>query len=233
VMMFAPLTVGIATPEQMAGVKPKFQYFKEHPIYWLEWPSFMFPFAEAAWNAGLREFIGQIVFETGSRVYPRLDVRTTKSIAPFKTKIPPQYAYRIPGVSDEFWPIKEDNPGGAENYGWGATLPTLVIRNVIGFRELADPAAHAFILAPALPSQLAQPGKNYGITNLQFQGIRLDVNYQFLNGRNLEIAVTPRGSSGRSIRISDADGHQLIAGPTGTPLKFEGVNGMVYHVALN
>ena len=52
VMMLTPLTVGLATPEQMEKMRPRLAYFQKNPLFWLEWPSFMYAYAEAVWNAG-------------------------------------------------------------------------------------------------------------------------------------------------------------------------------------
>lgn len=230
VMMLYPVAAGIATEEQMKAIQPRFDYFARNPLFWLEWPSFMLPFTEAAWNSGLRQFIGEVVYDTGSRIYPRIDVRRTKNIAPFKTTLPERYAYRIPGVSNEFWPIREDNPGGCENYGWGATLPTLVIRNIIGFREFDDPARNEFRLAPALPPPLLRPGKTYGMTHLNFRRTHTDVSYLVTGTGELSVSLQTRGA--RTLTIKDDQG-KVIARGDAASLRFPAQNSMVYSVGLN
>lgn len=211
IMMLAPLTVNIATPEQIEGVKPRFDYYRQNPLFWLEWPSFMFHFTEAAWNAGLREFDAGIVVDTGDRIYPRIDGRTLQSLGGVKTNLPPQYAFRIPGVTDEFWPINEDNPGGCENYGWGATLPGLVIRNVIGFRESPGPARNEFVLAPAIPDRMAQPGRKYGITNLRFRGLRTDAMYEVASPKELRVKLTMTSNRFQSMKVLDDSRKILVS----------------------
>src|ERR1700723_2233616 len=52
IMMLYPLAAGIATDDQARALVPRLQYFADNPLYWLEWPSFMFPYCEASWNAG-------------------------------------------------------------------------------------------------------------------------------------------------------------------------------------
>jgi hypothetical protein len=235
VMMMAPLTVGLATPEQMEAIKPMFRYFQEHPQHSLEWPSRVFLFSEAAWNAGVRELLAQVVTGTGDRIYTRRDSRQVRPPGPASTDLPKKYNYRIPGVAGEFWPLAEDNPGGGENYGWGATLPTLVIRNVIGFREVDDPARGEFLLAPAFPSKLAESGKTYGIKNLRFRGTRLDVSYHFMTDRELVISLAARGESLKSIGVRDDKGKLLVsskAPENEATVKFNGANGGVYTIAL-
>lgn len=235
VMMLYPVAAGISTAQQTQAIAPKFDYFAKNPTFWLEWPSFMFPFTEAAWNAGLRDFIGGVVAGTGSRIYRRLDERHVQPVeAMFKTSLPARFQYRIPGVSDEFWPIGEDLAGGAENYGWGATLPTLVIRNMIGFREFDDPSQNEFRLAPALPSAWLQPGKVYGITNLNFHGTHSDVEYRAVDGNRLEVKLNCR-SCVRGLSIRDEGGKKIASvrsEGSSASATFPARNGSVYRVSL-
>jgi hypothetical protein len=237
VMMLTPVTVEIASPEQVRGLSPMFNYFKEHPVFWLEWPSFVFPFAEAAWNAGKRGFIGEVVAETADRIYTRRDGRNTLPIGPpeFDTGLPKKYNYRIPGVSGEFWPIDPKNPGGCENYGWGATLPTLVIRNIVGYREINDSTASSFILAPAIPPNLEIQGRNYGITNLNFRGSQINIAYRILGDHHLDVELVSHAKQPQSLQVQDEGGNSLVPamGKTLVPrVTFEGKNGSVYRVTL-
>lgn len=92
------------------------------------WPSFWQIFSETAWHAGQSMLLSEKIAE---RTYQRIDRRERLPVRNFDTSLPPRYNYRIPGVAMEFWPVDEDNPGGCENYGWGATLPALILRNII------------------------------------------------------------------------------------------------------
>jgi hypothetical protein len=47
IMMLAPLAVNIATKDQISSVAKRLDYFVNNPQFWLEWPSFIFPFTEA------------------------------------------------------------------------------------------------------------------------------------------------------------------------------------------
>jgi len=121
------------------------------------WPAFWQIFSEAAWHAGQRMLLSEKIAE---RTYQRMDRRERLPVRNFDTSLPPRYNYRIPGVAMEFWPVDEDNPGGCENYGWGATLPALIVRNIIGFREAGG--RDVFLLAPALPRTACSPSHRYG-----------------------------------------------------------------------
>jgi mannosylglycerate hydrolase MGH1-like protein len=243
VMMLYPLAAGIATEEQTRAIASRFTYFAENPTFWLEWPSFMFPFTEGAWNAGLQEFIGTIVANTCSRVYARTDAREVKEIPPFESEppewtkfresFPKQFRYRMPGVANEFWAIAEDNPGGCENYGWGATLPLLIVRNIIGFREFDAAQESAFRLAPALPKELLKSGEAYGITNLRFRTTKTDLEYQVDDSTRLTVKLKMRGEF-KQLTVRDASGKVLASSRQANQaaVSFSAANGKVYTVAI-
>jgi hypothetical protein len=145
-----------------------------------------------------------------------------------------RFQYRIPGIANEFWPIKDDNPGGCENYGWSATLPTILIRNLIGFREFDDPARSGFRIAPALPDQLLNPNSTYGITNLHCGAATADIEYQVIEESNLKIGITIRGVSGRASVRDESRATLATSSAAGgrTSVEFKVINGAVYSVIL-
>jgi hypothetical protein len=198
VMMLVPLACGIAAAGQIQAVRPKFQYFRDNPAPWLEWPSFVFPFAEAAWNAGLRTFLAEVLADIADRIYSRSDRRTVFVPASCRGK---PFEYRVPGQAAEYWPIDPAAPyGGGECYGWGATLPMNLIRNVIGLREDDDDPRAQFILAPALPDRLRQPGKTYAVRNLHYRGLAFRAVYQVTGMDGLR--ATLEFASARPVALS-------------------------------
>jgi hypothetical protein len=234
IMMLYPLALGIATEEQTRALIPWLKYFADHSEYWLEWPSFLFPFSEAAWNAGERKFIGSIAAETATRVYTRTDAKQIKSIAPFQSSLPQRFQYRIPGIANEFWPIKDDNPGGCENYGWGATLPTIIIRNLVGFREFEDLTKNGFRIAPALPDHFLNPGSSYGMTNLNFGATATNIEYKPIGGTKLRIKLSICGGA-QQVVVMDSSGTVLTTSRSSgnrTGAEFDGENGAVYSVVI-
>jgi hypothetical protein len=252
VMMLAPLAVGVATPEQVEGVRPKFAIFRDNPQHWLEWPSFWQPFSEAAWKAGLRMFTAEELVKVGERIYARADARQTSPVSErYPDRLPTPYNYRIPGVASEFWPVKLDGHpilNGCENYGWGATFPTLVIRNIFGFREtsgtpLQNADVDGFILAPALPETLFEAGKTYGITNLRWRGARVDVEYSphpptpsaFASGRGgVNIRLRFRLQAPGNVTVTDEAGNIVAEGQgMAVELAFEGENDGVYRARIS
>jgi hypothetical protein len=222
VMMLYPIAAGVATEEQMRAIAPRFKYFTDNPKFWLEWPSFMLPFSEAAWNSGQRDLLASVLVGTANRVYARTDARQTKLVSidpawPEEDKrlfrsFPERYRYRAPGIANEYWPLDENDPGGCEGYGWGATLPALIIRNIIGFREDLDLEKMEFSLAPSFPAEMITVGKTYGITNLAFRGTVNDVEYLVGTDSTIQIMVRSRSVSGKlPIRAKDENGKTLAA----------------------
>lgn len=234
VMMLYPLAAGIATPEQGRALTSRLEYFAENPRFWLEWPSFMFPYTEAAWNAGQRKLAGEVVGRTADRAYRRTDARQSKSISPFKSTLPSEYQYRIPGIANEFWALDADNPGGCENYGWGATLPTLIMRNIVGFRELEDPASNAFLLAPALPAALMKRGATYEVKNVRLRSIIATVAFEIQDNSQLEIRLKVSGRL-KNLAAADATGKKLQTAELRSgeaSLAFLAVNGEIYTLSF-
>lgn len=192
IMMLAPISLGVASQEQMSASQEIFDYFQVNYRFWLEWPSFLFPFSEAAWNAGRRRLLSEILVTSGNGIFPGTDSREPLYVEPRDApRLSPAYSYRLPGVAAEWWPYKRDNmwAGGCENYGWGATFPTLLIRNLIGFRETDDLEKDRFCLCPALTNHMFELGKTYGISNLNYRGIKIDVEYTIKEGDKLDVKL--------------------------------------------
>ena len=235
VMMLLPVSLGIATDKQIKEIIPLFNYFRENPKHWLEWPSFMFPYSEAAWNAGQREFIAEVIADTGNRIYQRTSENKIKPCEKGRADLPDKYNYRIPGVANEYWPVSLDTPHkGCENYGWGATLPTLIIRNIIGFRENNDPYANEFILSPTIPSNLAEKGKTLGIQNLSFHGIKINISCMLNDNGSLNVTLSCKSDKTVSLEVTDNSNNIIATSePSKSPtVSFDGPNGKVYRVEI-
>lgn len=236
IMMLAPISLGIATPEQMENSTEIFDYFKKNYRFWLEWPSFLFPFTEAAWNAGRRQLLSEILVNSGNGIFPGLDSNDPLYIKPRDAPgLSPKYSYRVPGVAAEWWPYKRGQQwaGGCENYGWGATFPTLLIRNLIGFRETEDLNHTRFTLSPALTKEMFKSSKTYGISNLNYRGIKIDVNYKILPDDKLQILLNCKSQKGIKLLVKDESG-KIITKSKGygviASAKFNGQNYGLYTV---
>ncbi len=228
IMMLTPLTCGIATPEQIAAVRPRFQYFRENPYPWLEWPSFFLVYAEAAWTAGVHEIAAEVTADIADRIYPRLDVRT-----PRFDDLDKPFAYRLPGVANEYWPIKAETEPGGECYGWGATLPLHILRSIVGLRETVRTDANGieFHLAPTLPQRLLVSQRTYTARNLHFRDVTLTTTYVVDDARRLRVTLEYALPQDGRLIVCDAGGQPVAAsteeGRAGT-LAFDADNGHVF-----
>ncbi len=236
IMMIAPLTCGVATAEQIAAVKPALARLCEQSQVWLEWPSFTLAFVEAAWTAQARELAAEAIADIAERVYARTDAREVRLVDKGKP-----YAWRIPGVANEYWPVADDVEPGGEAYGWGGTLPAQIIRGIIGFREpdaLCDPAdtdVVSFMLAPAIPQRLAATGKKYTITNLAVRRVNLALTCEILDLGRVRVTLNMDVPASCTLLIRD-----LKRGPvseedidtSAVSVAFDGLNGAVYEVLM-
>lgn len=243
VMMLVPVSLGIATNQQLTEAKKTVAYFRDNYRFWLDWPSFLFPFSEAAWNTGERELIAQVLVNSGNGIFPGMD---SSEVLPVRSRdcpgLPEEYSYRTPGVAGEWWPYlrkKEGQPDqwsrGCENYGWGATFPTLLIRNMIGFREVNNLKQSQFHLAPALPSTMFETGKTYGITNLSFRENRVSVDYTIMSDDIVRVHMKCKSSRHVILRITDEHGEvKAESDQYGkvNELSFDGENGGLYTVTV-
>jgi len=80
VMMTAPYAVDVADDGQKEQGKKLIEYFTRNPIHWLEWPSFLYIYTEAAWNCGMRQLAADVVYGVAEREYPKLDAREPRPV---------------------------------------------------------------------------------------------------------------------------------------------------------
>ncbi|HEY7856757.1 MAG TPA: hypothetical protein VIC32_09945 [Terriglobales bacterium] len=161
----APIFCGVATSAQIAAMIPRLREYPLHPEYYLEWPSLVLPYLESLWTAGEYALAAQVTCSIAERIYLGMDRRT------------PGHGLGWPGVSCEMWGLQGAH--GGEGYGWGAAMPAHVIRNLIGFRDDE--------LRPNLPDEWLQPGRTYGVDNLQRRGDRLQLSYTVMAGGRLRV----------------------------------------------
>jgi hypothetical protein len=227
VMMLAPLACGVATSAQAAGVRDKFEYFLSHPSPALEWPPLLFTFAEATWSAGDRMAAASGIAAAADRVFRRMDGRTING----RSEEDP-FAYRIPGVANEFWPVRDRPPGG-ENYGWGATLPMFIVRNIAGFRESPGLSSDNYLIAPCIPPLLMKAGKSYGIANLKSGRDTFQISVTCLEGWKLRVELRPETEVACRYLVTERNTGRVVADAiveAKRPIVWTGSNGEVYVV---
>ncbi|MCF8241374.1 MAG: hypothetical protein K9J16_08295 [Melioribacteraceae bacterium] len=232
IMMLLPVSVKVAEEKQVEAIKPMIKYFVENPKYWLDWPSFMFPYTEAVWNAGMLNLNSELIYKTGNRIYKRSSDNNLKPVGVRNVGLPEKYNYRIPGVATEFWPEEMDKRmlNGCENYGWGATLPALVIRNIIGYRESIDASNNKFILAPSLPNDFYEQPGSYGISKIKFREFQFSIEY--LTSESGGISVKLKFETQFNNIIISCNGEKIDSLINENEISFGAVNNTVYEIQL-
>lgn len=231
IMMISPIMCDVASDSQIIEILNRLKYYDNNPKFWLEWPSFVYVFGESSWYATLRalqtgfkwgesasverNFLSNALYKVIERAYLKWDSR--KMIED-----------HIPGVSWEFWPI--EGAGGSECYGWGATMPIHVIRDILGFREETDSQDSVFILAPSLPDRLMVENNVYGIGNVCFRDMNLDISVRVLDGSRLRIEITIDRPG--SILISNYVTGEEISSGSKRSVAFESENTSAFLVKL-
>lgn len=140
VMLLAPVALGIATPAQIAVLRPAIAALDPASI---TWPMGAWMATAAAEVAGLPEVACALAAAICERAYDFWDARAA---LPGRT---------LPGISCEYWP--PDGRCGGEGYGWGAFTTHLVLHTLLGLA----PASDGLHLRPNLPVAWRVPGREY------------------------------------------------------------------------
>jgi len=227
VMMLLPLTVGLATKQQVKEIAPRLPAFIKGEKT-LIWPPGIFFYTEAMHRTeGFTHLGADLIVSTGNRIYERMSASKTSITGYAMPHLPAKYNYRIPGVSNEFWPIDLENSryGGAENYGWGATLPAMTIRSLFGFIESDND--HEFYIAPFIPAELAATGKRFGISGLTYRNHKFDITCVFEKNK-LTIEIT---SSSANFVVKNIAG-KILSRSNGGKCRVAAANGTKYVVTI-
>ncbi len=173
----------------------------------LDWPSLIFPFFEALLKAGefndnCREYLVSKIHDLLSIAYSAMDRSTLEKNRP------------LPGVSYEKWEWPEIKFGGVEGYGWGAFTTLALIRYILGFQSV--PFSRDIKLYPGFSEKLMENGREYGIRNLQYRNLTLDLKYKVTSPRTLRLTLKVTTEKKREIHIVDSEGN-FIASKTLSP----------------
>ena len=228
VAMLAPLTCGIANDEQIKALKTKFEYFQRSNNPQTQWPPQIFTLCEAAWNGNARDIAADILASTADRVYERTDSRKIM----YYDSV---FSYRIPGIANEFWPVKEI-PAGGENYGWGATLTMNILRSIVGFRESNDLSATEFFLAPMLPYNFMRPGNKYMVKNLFYRDVKFNLLYEVKESNRIAITLDCKTQTSLNVTVFKREGTKVIARHkinSEQKISFNAMNGDVFIVRFH
>ena len=230
VMMLLPLTVGLATKQQIKEISPRLPEFTKGEKT-LVWPPGIFFYTEAMRRTeGFASLGSDIIVSTGNRIYDRMSADKTSITGHSFPHIPEKYNYRIPGVSNEYWPVnlETSNYGGAESYGWGATLPAMTIRSLFGYIE--SDKDNEFHIAPCIPDLLSQ-GKKYGISNLSYKNHKFNIICTVeKNGLSIDIEFTSNIFT--NFVVKNKKGKTVGRSSGKTTYQIKGKNGERYTVQI-
>ena len=231
VMMLLPLTAGLATKQQINEIAPRLPAFTKGEKT-LIWPPGIFFYTEAMRRTEGYSYLGaDLIVSTGNRIYERMSSSKTSATGRSLQHIPEKYNYRIPGTSNEFWPVnlEKSNYGGAENYGWGATLPAMTIRSLFGFTE--NDRDNEFHIAPCIPDNLLSSGKRFGISNLCYHNQKFTI-MCIVEKNRLTIDVTSISDVPANFAVINTAGKIISRSSEGASCRIKGKNGERYTIQI-
>lgn len=167
-MHLAPVFCGVAAWDQIERLRPALAQPPSNNPYWrpLSWPPIILTVSESARAAGMPAEASELAARFIDASYRSIDART-----------PDEYG-NIPGVTRENRRLVERKFGvdyvnsGIEGYGWGAVSIHLLLRHLLGLREIK---ADRLAVAPMLPTMLRKPGATYRVGPLPWGAHVLDV----------------------------------------------------------
>lgn len=166
----------------------------------LDWPSLTLPFLAAISKAGekiedLRNYLASKVFALISMIYSWEDSPELSLAKP------------LPGVSYERWKWPQMDSPVTEGYGWGAFSIDMILRYLIGFREMPFSNGKEFRLYPNLPGELVSlvQGGALCVKNLRFRDLLFDVQYSLSDRKRLDTTIeVSSNNSFKELWVTDA-----------------------------
>ncbi|MEM1574134.1 MAG: trehalase family glycosidase [Candidatus Methanomethylicaceae archaeon] len=229
----SPIFLGLTNKNQTLKMITNIEHLlsdfqKSTSVQTLDWPSLTFPFVEALWIAGkynpsVREYLSKQIYELIDRIY------TTEDARPRVTNHP------LPGISYEHWEQPQITNGGVEGYGWGALSTLLIIRHIIGYREIEFSNENSFLLSPNFEKIMIQEGKIYGIENLHFRDITFGINYSIQSPTLIEVFLRFKAKNPYAIKVTDEMGvtiYENSAKRIEGEINFQVRNGKIYKVGF-
>lgn len=163
-LSLTPAMLGVASEEQMPDLRKEIELY--HRIPMTVWPSWCYVTAEAATSAGMHEFVSKMAYEVVDKVYRENDRRDQS-----------EYRRPYPGNAREYWPADPKEFRGSDVYAWGAHTATLLMRQIVGFRE-SEADGWELVLCPALPDDWMSAGKRYVVKQIPYRGRLFSLEYE-------------------------------------------------------
>ncbi len=162
-MHLAPVFCGVVDREQVEQLRTYLAQPPMHSSGWspLSWPPVVMTLVEAAYVAGMPEDAAELAFRYIDGSYRSTDSRELDEYG------------GLPGVTREYrravkvgkWGEIAYVNAGIEGYGWGALSVLLIMRYVMGLREVEQ---GALTVAPVIPHALRRKGARSKIEPVQW-----------------------------------------------------------------
>jgi neutral trehalase len=169
-MHLAPVFCGVVEREQVEQLRPYLAQPPMHSSGWapLSWPPVVMTLVEAASAARMPMDAAELAFRYIDGSYRSTDRRELDENG------------GLPGVTREYrravtagkWGEISYVNAGIEGYGWGALSVLLLIRYVMGLREVEQ---GVLALAPVMPQALRRKGARYKVEPVQWGTYALSV----------------------------------------------------------
>ncbi len=169
-MHLAPVFCRMVEREQIEQLRTHLAHPPMHSSGWapLSWPPVVMTLVEAAYAAGMPVDAAELAFRYSDGSYQSTDRRELDEHG------------GLPGVTREYrravtagkWGEVAYVNAGIEGYGWGALSVLLLVRYVMGLREVEQ---GTLTVAPVLPSALRRKGARYKIEPVQWGAYALSV----------------------------------------------------------
>ncbi|HYB02139.1 MAG TPA: hypothetical protein VED37_18095, partial [Ktedonobacteraceae bacterium] len=169
-MHLAPVFCGVVEREQVEQLRPYLAQPPMHSSGWapLSWPPVVMTLVEAASAAGMSMDAAELAYRYIDGSYLSTDSRELDEYG------------GLPGVTREYrravtagkWGEIAYVNAGIEGYGWGALSVLLLIRYVMGLREVEQ---GVLAVAPVIPQALRRKGARYKVEPVQWGKYTLSV----------------------------------------------------------
>ncbi len=169
-MHLAPVFCRVAEKEQVEQLRSYLAQPPMHSSGWapLSWPPVVMTLVEAAFAAGMPEDAAELAFRYINGSYQSTDRRELDEHG------------GLPGVTREYrravtagkWGEIAYVNAGIEGYGWGALSVLLLVRYVMGLREVEQ---GVLAVAPVIPKALRRKGARFRVEPVQWGDYALSV----------------------------------------------------------
>jgi hypothetical protein len=183
-MHLAPVFCGVIGQEQVEQLRPFLAQPPMHSSGWapLSWPPVVMTLVEAAYAAGMPEDAAELAFRFIDGSYRSTDSHELDEYG------------GLPGVTREYrravtagkWGEIAYVNAGIEGYGWGALSVLLLMRYVMGLREVEQ---GVLAVAPVIPQALRRKGARYKIEPVRWGNYALSVECTIRDAQGYTVRV--------------------------------------------